>query len=110
MDAGLAFLTEDRKESGCFLILDIQANMQIALLRRGYARAGFVKEREIEELCQQQKARLRIARRSRGAGAQSLRRQSAEGADRPLADDEAAHPHSRRADARHRRGRQGRDP
>ncbi len=60
MDAGLAFLTEDRKESGCFLILDIQANMQIALLRRGYARAGFVKEREIEELCQQQKARLRV--------------------------------------------------
>jgi len=60
MDAGLAFLTEDRKESGCFLILDIQANMQIALLRRGYARAGFVKEREIEALCQQQKARLRV--------------------------------------------------
>ncbi len=60
MDTGLAFLTEDRKESGCFLILDIQANMQIALLRRGYARAGFVKEREIEELCQQQKARLRV--------------------------------------------------
>ncbi len=60
MDAGLAFLTEDRKESGCFLILDIQANMQIALLRRGYARAGCVKEREIEELCQQQKARLRV--------------------------------------------------
>ena len=111
MDAGMAFLTEDRKESGCFLILDIQANMQIALLRRGYARAGFVKEREIEALCQQQKARLRSPHaRSRGAGAQSLRRQSAEGADRPLADDEAAHPHSRRADARHRRRRQGRDP
>ena len=60
MDAGMAFLTEDRKESGCFLLLDIQANMQIALLRRGHARAGFVKEREIEALCQQQKARLRV--------------------------------------------------
>jgi inositol transport system ATP-binding protein len=60
MDAGMAFLTEDRKESGCFLLLDIQANMQIALLRRGYARAGFVKEREIEALCQQQKQRLRV--------------------------------------------------
>jgi inositol transport system ATP-binding protein len=60
MDAGMAFLTEDRKESGCFLLLDILANMQIALLRRGYARAGFVKEREIEALCQQQKSRLRV--------------------------------------------------
>jgi inositol transport system ATP-binding protein len=60
MDAGMAFLTEDRKESGCFLLLDITANMQVALLRRGHARAGFVKERDIDKLCQQQKALLRI--------------------------------------------------
>jgi len=60
MDAGMAFLTEDRKESGCFLLLDVMANMQIALLRHGHARVGFVKEREIEALCQQQKARLRV--------------------------------------------------
>jgi inositol transport system ATP-binding protein len=60
MDSGMAFLTEDRKESGCFLLLDVMANMQIALLRHGHAVAGFVKEREIEALCQQQKARLRV--------------------------------------------------
>jgi len=60
MDAGMAFLTEDRKESGCFLLLDIMANMQVALLRHGHARAGFVQEREIKKLCQEQKARLRI--------------------------------------------------
>ena len=60
MDAGMAFLTEDRKESGCFLLLDIMANMQMALLRDGYSTAGFVKEREIEGLCEQQKNRLRI--------------------------------------------------
>jgi inositol transport system ATP-binding protein len=60
MDAGMAFLTEDRKESGCFLLLDIMANMQVALLRRGHARAGFVKQRGIEKLCQEQRARLRI--------------------------------------------------
>jgi inositol transport system ATP-binding protein len=36
------------------------ANMQIALLRRGHAVGGFVKQREIEALCQQQKARLRV--------------------------------------------------
>lgn len=60
MDAGMAFLTEDRKETGCFLLLDIMANMQIALLRHGHARAGFVKERDIEKLCQEQKTLLRI--------------------------------------------------
>ena len=60
MDAGMAFLTEDRKASGCFLLLDIMANMQIALLRHGHATAGFVNERKIEALCQEQKARLRV--------------------------------------------------
>src|SRR5271167_1986959 len=60
MDAGMAFLTEDRKASGCFLLLDIMANMQIALLRHGYATAGFVNERKIGALCQQQKNRLRV--------------------------------------------------
>ena len=29
----MAFLTEDRKESGCFLLLDVTANMQVAVLR-----------------------------------------------------------------------------
>jgi ABC-type sugar transport system ATPase subunit len=38
------FLTEDRKER-LFLLLDIMANMQIALLRHGFATAGFVNER-----------------------------------------------------------------
>ena len=60
MDAGMAFLTEDRKESGCFLLLDVMANMQIALLRSGHVSAGFVREREIEKLCQEQKTRLRV--------------------------------------------------
>jgi inositol transport system ATP-binding protein len=52
--------TEDRRESGCFLLLDIMANMQIALLRHGYATAGFVNKGKIEALCQQQKSRLRV--------------------------------------------------
>ncbi|THD43014.1 MAG: sugar ABC transporter ATP-binding protein [Bradyrhizobium sp.] len=60
MDAGMGFLTEDRKDTGCFLVLDIVSNMQVALLRRGHASAGFVHEREIEQLCQQQKQRLRV--------------------------------------------------
>ena len=40
MDAGMAFLTEDRKESGCFLLLDVTANMQIAVLRSGLRQGG----------------------------------------------------------------------
>ena len=56
----MAFLTEDRKESGCFLLLDVMANMQAALLRRGHTRMGFVKEREIEALCEAQKQSLRV--------------------------------------------------
>ena len=60
MDAGMAFLTEDRKESGCFLLLDVMANMQVAVLRDRHARFGFVQEREIEALCQRQKTSLRV--------------------------------------------------
>ena len=60
MDAGMAFLTEDRKESGCFLLLDVMSNMQVALLRKDHVVAGFVKEREIEALCLEQKASLRV--------------------------------------------------
>ena len=60
MDAGMGFLTEDRKESGLFLLLDVMENMQTAILRRGFSRAGFVKEGEIETLCLEQKARLRV--------------------------------------------------
>jgi inositol transport system ATP-binding protein len=60
MDAGMAFITEDRKETGCFLLLDVMANMQVALLRRQCVTAGFVREGAVEKLCQEQKARLRV--------------------------------------------------
>ena len=42
MRHGMAFLTEDRKETGCFLLLDIQENTQIAVLQSGYVKNGFV--------------------------------------------------------------------
>src|SRR5205807_1614097 len=48
--------------------------------------------------------------RSARADRKSLGRQSAEGPDRPLSAHPAEDPHSRRADARGRRRRQGRDP
>ena len=60
MDAGMAFLTEDRKESGLFLLLSVIDNMQVALLRNSHVRAGFVAEGAIEALCHEQKASLRV--------------------------------------------------
>ena len=60
MDCGIAFITEDRKETGCFLLLDVLDNMQVALLRTRGVTAGFVNERAIEKLCLEQKDRLRV--------------------------------------------------
>ncbi|RBP79453.1 sugar ABC transporter ATP-binding protein [Marinomonas rhizomae] len=53
---GMAFLTEDRKETGCFLSLDIQENIQSAVLHENFVNnGGFVDQtklnEESEELC-----------------------------------------------------------
>jgi inositol transport system ATP-binding protein len=47
MRHGMAFLTEDRKDTGCFLLLDIQENTQIAVLQSGYVRNGFVEQKRL---------------------------------------------------------------
>jgi inositol transport system ATP-binding protein len=60
MENGMAFLTEDRKESGCFLLLDIQQNMQMAALHGGYVRNGFVEQRRLSEECETMKNSLRV--------------------------------------------------
>ena len=38
MHAGMAFLTEDRKDTGCFLVLSVLENMEIAVLRTAMSR------------------------------------------------------------------------
>lgn len=53
---GMAFLTEDRKETGCFLSLDIQENIQSAVLHENFVNGGgFVNQaalnKESEEMC-----------------------------------------------------------
>jgi inositol transport system ATP-binding protein len=61
MRHGMAFLTEDRKETGCFLILSVLENMEMAVLSRGaYVKAGFVAEGEVERACDGMKTALRI--------------------------------------------------
>ncbi|ODT76179.1 MAG: D-xylose ABC transporter ATP-binding protein [Pelagibacterium sp. SCN 64-44] len=57
---GMAFLTEDRKETGCFLALDVQENMQMAVLHDNYVRAGFVDESGVAHACEDMRTKLRI--------------------------------------------------
>jgi inositol transport system ATP-binding protein len=59
MRHGMAFLTEDRKETGCFLMLDVLENMQIAIINRGYVKAGFVAEGDVMRDCNVMKDALR---------------------------------------------------
>jgi inositol transport system ATP-binding protein len=60
MDHGIAFLTEDRKETGCFLILDCLENIQMALITKGHATAGFVDQKTVTKLAEDMAARLRV--------------------------------------------------
>ena len=60
MRHGMAFLTEDRKETGCFLILDVLENMQMAVLNQGYVKGGFVAEGEVARACEGMKETLRV--------------------------------------------------
>ena len=56
----MAFLTEDRKDTGCLLILDILENMQIAVLQDRYVKGGFVQQGAIEATCEDMAKRLRV--------------------------------------------------
>jgi inositol transport system ATP-binding protein len=60
MGHGMAFLTEDRKDTGCFLLLDILANMDAAVLSQRYVRFGFVQEGALKRDCEAMSAKLRV--------------------------------------------------
>jgi len=60
MDHGMAFLTEDRKETGCFLILDVLENMQMAVLNGAYVKGGFVQDGAIGLACEGMRQALRV--------------------------------------------------
>ncbi|MGY5809464.1 sugar ABC transporter ATP-binding protein [Rhizobium sp. LEGMi198b] len=57
---GMAFLTEDRKDTGCLLILSVLENMQVAVLHDKFVRAGFVQEGAMEATCEEMARKLRI--------------------------------------------------
>ncbi|MFQ8434030.1 sugar ABC transporter ATP-binding protein [Amaricoccus sp. W119] len=60
MKNGMAFLTEDRKDTGCFLILDVLENMQMAVLRDSHVKGGFVDQKSVNLRCQEMKEALRV--------------------------------------------------
>jgi inositol transport system ATP-binding protein len=60
MANGMAFLTEDRKETGCFLLLDIQENTQMAVLQNKYVKYGFVQQGQLAKDSQDMANTLRV--------------------------------------------------
>ena len=56
----MAFLTEDRKDTGCLLILSVLENMQIAVLQDKFVRGGFVQEGAVADVCEEMARKLRV--------------------------------------------------
>ncbi|HEV2286698.1 MAG TPA: sugar ABC transporter ATP-binding protein, partial [Steroidobacteraceae bacterium] len=57
---GLGFVTEDRKDTGCFLGLSILENLEIAVLDRDFVRGGFVRATAAREACERMARLLRV--------------------------------------------------
>ena len=60
MKAGMALLTEDRKDTGCFLMLSVLENMQMAVLTDRYVAGGFVQQGKIDVECGKMKDAMRV--------------------------------------------------
>jgi inositol transport system ATP-binding protein len=57
---GMAFITEDRKETGCLLILDVLENMQVAVLQERFVSFGFVAETAVTAACREMSGKLSV--------------------------------------------------
>ncbi len=60
IDLGMAFLTEDRKLSGLLLPLNVQENMEIAVLDDRFVSMGFVNAEKLGASCRDMAGRLRV--------------------------------------------------
>jgi inositol transport system ATP-binding protein len=57
----MAFLTEDRKDTGCLLLLSVLDNMQVSVLHdNSFVKAGFVEERRVAAACAEMAQKLRV--------------------------------------------------
>jgi inositol transport system ATP-binding protein len=63
MAHGLALVTEDRKESGCFCGLSVLENLEISVLSCDFVRFGFVRSRAAREACGLMLSELRVKTR-----------------------------------------------
>lgn len=54
IEQGLAFLTEDRKKSGLFLVLSVVENMSIVNLSEYINKKGFVSHDQMAQDCMEQ--------------------------------------------------------
>ena len=57
---GMAFVTEDRKETGCFLTLNVLDNLEIAVLNHDFVRLGFVRAGAVSAACAHVSRQLRV--------------------------------------------------
>ncbi len=60
MKAGMALLTEDRKDTGCFLMLSVLENMQMAVLTDKFVQGGFVRQGAVNAECMKMKDAMRV--------------------------------------------------
>jgi inositol transport system ATP-binding protein len=60
MRHGMAFLTEDRKDTGCFMGLDLLANMEVAVLRERHVRWGLVAHTALKRECEDMALTLKV--------------------------------------------------
>ncbi|AKG71789.1 MULTISPECIES: sugar ABC transporter ATP-binding protein [Serratia] len=60
IEQGLAFLTEDRKKSGLFLVLSVVENMSIVNLSAYTSKNGFVSQTQMAKDCMEQISKLNI--------------------------------------------------
>ncbi|MET0746610.1 MAG: sugar ABC transporter ATP-binding protein [Rhizobium sp.] len=68
----MAFLTEDRKDTGCLLILDILQNMQVAVLQDKFTTFGFVRQSQVSAVCEDMARKLRVKTPSLGERIENL--------------------------------------
>jgi inositol transport system ATP-binding protein len=57
---GLGLVTEDRKDTGCFLGLSVLENLEISVLDRDFVRGGFVRTAAAREACGRMASALRV--------------------------------------------------
>ena len=57
---GVAFVTEDRKETGCFLSLSVLQNLEISVLGREFVHFGVVRNGAVTQACDAMRRSLRV--------------------------------------------------